>query len=145
MPRPKGTFKTPEQLAKMTPEQREKYRQNHADYKQNFARREKAARKIPSYVERGQRAADIREIDWDCFPETLLREWLRTNCPNQGLCRHQAARWGVTVGALRGLLEGSRRVNVEVLQKISVDTSIGIEKLLSDFDEAKAKKEMRDE
>ena len=100
MPRPKGTFMKPEDFEKLTPKQQQKYRENTADYRRNFARREAAKRTIPTYTERRQREYDAQAIDYDAFPESMLREWLRTNAPTMGACRQHTARWITTNAAL---------------------------------------------
>ena len=138
MPRPKGTFKKPEDIAKLTPEQREKYFQNTLDYKRNFKRREDGKRRIPNYVERRQRDADAQLIAWDAFPESILREWLRTNATSVGECRHRAARWGMTNAKLSKFLQGTDMIHVSSLHQMQLDTGIFIEKLLVDYDTIKA-------
>ena len=137
MPRPKGSYKTPEQLAAMSPERRKQYENFHKYYMKKI----KPAREAPSayatYMQRAQARIDAQEVDWDTFPVSTLREWLRSNAKTVGDCRKKASRWGITNGLLKWLLQGFRLPKAHVLQKIQLDTLISIERLISEFDEVK--------
>lgn len=139
MPRPKGSFKTPEQLANMTPEQREKYKLNHADYIKNFQRREKRRREIPSSMILAQRRADKIPIPWDKFPVSIFRVWLETHFENQRQLRLQAVRWGTTSKSISEFLSGRKLLRQECLDKIHTDTMISLDRLKSDYDTLHAK------
>ena len=129
----------PEDFEKLTPKQQQKYRENTADYRRNFARREAAKRTIPTYTERRQREYDAQAIDYDAFPESMLREWLRTNAPTMGACRQHTARWITTNAALSKFLQGARTINTTTLFAIQQDTGISMEKLMLDCGEAQTK------
>ena len=134
MPRPKGTFKTPEELAAMTEEQRRVYKRNHTNYLRRLAmEKARGARPIRTWQQRKQDEADAKPIVYDAFPESHLREWLRNNCPSQGECRKRGDRWGLRNSDISRFLTGRRALKPDILAKINIDTGITIERLLTDF------------
>ena len=138
MPRPKGTFMKPKDFAQLTPEQKEKYRANHADYLRNFARREEKKRKIPNWQEKWRREKDAEVLIYDMFPESSLREWFRTNVKTCGDRRMLAARWGTEVFLLVQFLSGHKILPAFTLHNIQADTGISMERLVLEFDAIRA-------
>ena len=147
MARPKGTFKTPEQLLLMTPEQRRAYKVNHEKYRRRSERlaRLRAERKgektyIRTWQQRQQDKADEAIIEWDKFPETMLREYFRTHCPTQGTLRVKTDRWETNNSSIAKFIMGKKLLSAKTLAMIALDTGITIERILADFQEGQVKK-----
>lgn len=148
MPRPKGSFKSAEEIAAMTQKERERYWKNHKDYLKNGERRKnnpgrprKNARKpwTKTRWEDRQTQLDKLAVDWDAFPESMMREWLRAHCKTRGEARIQAARWLLTNGELQYFLNGIRLPKIAGLQSMQLDTGIVMSKILEDYEAIRAK------
>lgn len=134
--RPKGSFKTPEQIAALSPSERAKYFENHRKYlkkSEGQKNRERRRRWLVS-KDKDQFLKDTTPVPYDKYPETTLRIWLQSHCPTSGHLRFQAARWATSNYLLSEFLMGFRMIEQDTLRNIAYDTEIKLEELLDQFD-----------
>jgi hypothetical protein len=134
--RPPGSFKTAEEIAAMLPNERAKYYRNHKKYLRKSTgqkNRERRKRFLDSQ-DKNNWLKDVEAIKYDAYPETTLREWLKTHAPTRGILRVLTARWASSNHLVGQYLLGLRMLEQDTLRAIAFDTELSLENLLDDFD-----------